>query len=107
MVCERTWIGIGMGEEQALQRIEALRHTIEDHNYRYHVLDQPIIADVEYDRLFQELVALEAAHPELVSPESPTQRPGFKAETSFAPVRHQVPMLSLANAFDRPSLDAW
>ena len=89
------------------QRAAELRREIEEHDYRYYVLSNPIVTDAEYDRLFQELRALEAAHPELVTPESPTQRPGGTIETSFAPVRHEVPMLSLANAFDREGLEAW
>ncbi|MEB3330809.1 MAG: NAD-dependent DNA ligase LigA, partial [Candidatus Sericytochromatia bacterium] len=88
-------------------RIAELRQEIEAHDYRYYVLAQPIVSDTEYDALFQELLRLEADHPELVSPESPTQRPGGMVETSFAPVRHEVPMLSLANAFDRAGIEAW
>ncbi len=89
------------------QRAAWLRREIEDHDYRYYVLANPIVTDAEYDRLFQELLALEAAHPELATPESPTQRPGGTIETSFAPVRHDVPMLSLANAFEREGLESW
>ncbi|MDB5097314.1 MAG: ligase, NAD-dependent, partial [Cyanobacteria bacterium RYN_339] len=93
--------------QDAQQRIEALRHEIEGHNYRYYVLAEPSVADPEFDLLFRELQALEAAHPELITPESPTQRPGGQVETTFNPVKHTVPMLSLANAFDREGLDAW
>ncbi|WP_226426485.1 NAD-dependent DNA ligase LigA [Xanthomonas sp. NCPPB 2865] len=81
------------------QRIDALRHRIEDANYRYHVLDEPQMADVDYDRLMRELEALEAAHPELASADSPTQRVGHLAASRFAEVRHVLPMLSLGNAF--------
>ncbi|MBB3798565.1 DNA ligase (NAD+) [Xanthomonas arboricola] len=81
------------------QRIDALRHRIEDANYRYHVLDEPQMADVDYDRLMRELEALEAAHPELASADSPTQRVGHLAASRFAEVRHALPMLSLGNAF--------
>ncbi|MBB2805756.1 DNA ligase (NAD(+)) LigA [Xanthomonas arboricola] len=81
------------------QRIDALRHRIEDANYRYHVLDEPQLADVDYDRLMRELEALEAAHPELASADSPTQRVGHLAASRFAEVRHALPMLSLGNAF--------
>ena len=77
----------------------ALRARIENANYRYHVLDDPDIADVEYDKLMRELEALEAAHPELVTPDSPTQRVGAAPSRDFAEVRHEIPMLSLANAF--------
>ncbi|CAD2245734.1 NAD-dependent DNA ligase LigA [Xanthomonas arboricola] len=81
------------------QRIDALRHRIEDANYRYHVLDEPQMADVDYDSLMRELEALEAAHPELASADSPTQRVGHLAASRFAEVRHALPMLSLGNAF--------
>jgi len=80
-------------------RAAELRERIEDANYRYHVLDEPAIADIEYDRLMRELQAIEAEHPELATPDSPTQRVGAVPQGSFAPVRHQIPMLSLANAF--------
>jgi len=80
-------------------RILDLRTQIAEHNHRYHVLDAPSISDVAYDRLMQELIALEAAHPELVQPDSPTQRVGAQPAQTFAPVTHEVPMLSLANAF--------
>lgn len=80
-------------------RIAALRAQIDRHNHRYYVLDNPEISDAEYDRLFAELQALEHAHPEYASADSPTQRVGAQAATEFAPVIHDVPMLSLANAF--------
>ena len=83
----------------AADRIEALRRQIDDANYRYYVLDDPAITDAEYDRLMRELEALEAAHPELASPDSPTQRVGTAPSGAFKPVNHAVPMLSLANAF--------
>ncbi|CAD0354632.1 NAD-dependent DNA ligase LigA [Xanthomonas sp. WHRI 8391] len=81
------------------QRVDALRHRLEDANYRYHVLDEPQMADVDYDRLMRELEALEAAHPQLASADSPTQRVGHLAASRFAEVRHALPMLSLGNAF--------
>lgn len=81
-------------------RISELRQQIDDANYRYYVLDDPSIPDSEYDRLLRELQALEAEHPELASPDSPTQRVGNTPSTKFAEVRHAVPMLSLANAFE-------
>jgi len=84
----------------AESRILELRAELDQHNYRYHVLDEPSIPDVEYDRLFHELKALEAEHPELVSADSPTQRVGSAALTAFTQVRHEVPMLSLGNAFE-------
>ena len=85
--------------EQA-RRAAELRETIARHDHLYHVLDAPEIADAEYDRLFAELVALEAAHPELAVPDSPTQRVGGAPLDAFDEVVHEVPMLSLANAFD-------
>ncbi|PPV08303.1 NAD-dependent DNA ligase LigA [Xanthomonas bromi] len=81
------------------QRIDALRRRIEDANYRYHVLDEPQMADVDYDRLLRELEALEAEHPVLATADSPTQRVGHLAASRFAEVRHALPMLSLGNAF--------
>ena len=81
-------------------RIEALRAELAEHNHRYYVLDEPSIPDAEYDRLFRELTALEADHPELVTPESPTQRVGGAPLAAFAQVQHEVPMLSLGNAFE-------
>lgn len=85
-------------------RVAELRTQIEDANYRYHVLDAPAITDREYDLLFRELVALEDGNPELVTPDSPTQRVGGPVSGSFAPVRHDVPMLSLGNAFSADEL---
>jgi len=83
------------------QRIQQLRAEIDRHNYLYYVLDAPKISDAEYDRLLRELEALERAHPELITPDSPTQRVGATPATEFASYRHRVPMLSLANAFSR------
>lgn len=92
---------------EAAQRIAALRAELDEHNYRYYVLDQPSVPDAEYDRLFRELQALEAEHPELVTPESPTQRVGGEALSAFGEVRHEVPMLSLGNAFEENDLRAF
>ena len=78
--------------------VEELRRTLDFHNYRYYVLDDPVIADAEYDRLLRRLVDLEAAHPEFASPTSPTQRVGAPPAEKFETVRHTVPMLSLSNA---------
>ena len=83
-----------------VRRAAELRETVARHDHFYHVLDAPEIADAEYDRLFAELLALEAAHPELADPDSPTQRVGGPPSEGFAEVVHEVPMLSLANAFD-------
>lgn len=81
------------------QRAARLREQLDDANYRYHVLDAPVLTDAEYDALMRELEALEQAHPELRTPESPTQRVGAAARGDFAEVVHAKPMLSLANAF--------
>ena len=91
----------------AARRIGDLREQLRLHNYRYHVLDDPIIADGEYDALFRELQALEAAHPELADPASPTQRVGAEPAPQFAEVVHPRPMLSLGNAFNEGELAAW
>lgn len=85
-------------------RAAELRDQIEEANHRYHVLDAPVIADREYDLLFRELVVLEERHPGLVTPDSPTQRVGGPVSGSFASVRHDVPMLSLGNAFSADEL---
>ncbi len=85
-------------------RAAELRAALEDANYRYYVLDDPTLADAEYDRLFRELVALEAAHPELASADSPTRRVGARPSDAFAKVRHAPQMLSLANAFSEEEL---
>lgn len=76
-----------------------LRRLLDDANYRYHVLDEPNIPDAEYDRLLRELDELEAANPDLITPDSPTQRVGNAPSARFAEVRHAIPMLSLGNAF--------
>ena len=83
----------------ARQRVAALREAIEQHNYRYYALDEPLVSDAEYDRLFRELQDLEAEHPDLVTPQSPTQRIGAQPQTQFGQVKHRQPMLSLNNAF--------
>jgi len=88
-------------------RAEELRRQLNYHNYRYYVLDDPDIADGEYDRLMNELRTIEADHPELLSPDSPTQRVGAGPSEQFAVVEHRVPMLSLANAFTPEALRAW
>jgi DNA ligase (NAD+) len=85
----------------AARRVRELREQIELHNYQYYALDAPLVSDAEYDRLFRELQALEAAHPELADPDSPTQRVGAVPQAQFAPVKHGSPMLSLNNAFDK------
>jgi len=81
------------------QQIDTLRHDLRRYEYEYHVLDNPTIPDAEYDRLFHQLKTLEAAHPELITADSPTQRVGAKPLSGFAQIRHEIPMLSLDNAF--------
>ena len=89
-------------------RAADLRRQIEYHNERYYLLDDPEISDAEFDELLRELQAIESAHPELITPDSPTQRAGVRfGAATFAPVQHVVPMLSLDNAFSRDELVAW
>lgn len=92
---------------KAQARIEELRREIERHNYRYYVLDEPSVPDAEYDRLMRELQALEEEYPAFCSPESPTQRVGGQPLDGFEEVRHQTPMLSLANAFTSEEVEAF
>lgn len=89
------------------ERVARLRQTIEQHNHRYYVLDAPSVDDAEYDRLFRELQELEAAHPELISADSPTQRVGAVPLAEFAPAPHRQPMLSLNNAFATEEVEAF
>ncbi len=86
------------------ERLEQLREEIRSHDYRYHVLDAPTISDQDYDRLLRDLLALEAAHPDWVTPDSPSQRVGGLPAGDFAKVPHTSPMLSLANAFSAAEL---
>ncbi len=88
-------------------RVDWLRREIERHNRLYYALDRPEIPDVEYDRLFRELVELEQRHKELASPDSPTQRVGAEPLIEFAEVKHRTPMLSLNNAFDVDEVHAF
>src|SRR5207244_2585661 len=89
------------------KRAADLRREIEYHNHRYYVLDDPEISDTDYDALLRELIALEEAHPELRTPDSPTQRVGATPLQRFGQVRHLQPMLSLANARNEDELRAW
>ena len=88
-------------------RLEELRDQVNHHNYRYHALDAPEISDAEFDALFRELAAIEEQHPELVTPDSPTQRVGAQPVAGFAEAVHPSPMLSLGNAFDEEQFMAW
>lgn len=94
-------------QDRVKRRIEELRELINYHNYRYYVLDSPEISDVEYDELMRELKRLEAEHPELITPDSPTQRVGAAPVEAFGVVAHPLPLLSLANAFSNQELLAW
>ncbi|RLU01664.1 MAG: NAD-dependent DNA ligase LigA [Ketobacter sp.] len=89
------------------QQIEQLREQLREHNYKYYVLDEPSIPDVEYDRLFQQLKKLETEHPQWITPDSPTQRVGAKPLAAFQQVQHRIPMLSLDNVFNEEELVAF
>lgn len=89
------------------KRIDELRNRINEYNYRYYILDEPVVPDAEYDRLFRELVKLEQTHPELLTDDSPSQRVGAEPLTSFSEVQHEIPMLSLNNAFNETEMDAF
>ena len=96
-----------MIDTSVVERVAKLREEINHHNHRYYVLDDPVISDAEYDQLMQELRRLETDHPELITPDSPTQRVGAAPSEAFTQVRHRRPMLSLANAFDMDEMYAW
>jgi DNA ligase (NAD+) len=88
-------------------RIEALRREIDEHNYRYYVLDAPVISDAQYDKLLRELQQLEGQYPELITPDSPTQRVGAAPAKEFGEVRHKQPMTSMDNALDETEARDW
>lgn len=96
-----------MNKKDATERAEELREAIDHHSYRYHVLDDPEVADVEYDALVRELIEIEEAFPDLITPDSPTQRVGAPPSDMFAPVEHRSSMMSLDNAFSFDELRAW
>jgi DNA ligase (NAD+) len=96
-----------MADLEVEQRAVALRAEIDEHNRRYHELDDPTISDADYDDLVRELRSIEEEFPELITPDSPTQRVGSRPSTTFAPVVHRVPMMSLDNAMDEGELRAW
>lgn len=89
------------------KRVDQLRDSIRQHDYRYYVLSQPTISDSAYDQLLRELQELENEHPQFIDPDSPTQRVGGVPDHAFQPVRHAVPMLSLENAFNEAEIIAW
>ncbi len=88
-------------------RAAELRDQLNEHSYRYYVMGQPIVTDTEYDLLYRELQQIEAEHPELITPDSPTQRAGSDLSEDFPKVRHPAPILSLSNAFSEDDLRAW
>ena len=96
-----------MVDTRAHQRAAELRKELNYHNHRYYVLDDPVVSDADYDALMRDLSRLEEEYPELVSPDSPTQRVGARPAEGFSQVQHAVPMLSLANAFNLEELQAW
>ncbi|MBC7644836.1 MAG: NAD-dependent DNA ligase LigA, partial [Thermoleophilia bacterium] len=93
--------------DDAAARIAALIAALNDHAYRYHVLDAPVIGDTQYDDMLRDLEALEAEHPELAQPDSPTQRIGAAPLQGFRQMAHPVPMQSLANARGGDELVGW
>jgi DNA ligase (NAD+) len=93
--------------DKLLSRYENLKKEISSHNHRYHVLDKPIISDLEFDRLLNELKKIEADHPDWVTSDSPTQRAGAKPADRFDKIRHPAPILSLSNAFGADDARAW
>lgn len=96
-----------MADTKVQERVDKLRKEINYHNNRYHVLDDPVVSDSQFDKLVIELKDLETQHPELITPDSPTQRVGAPPAEGFAQVEHPLPMLSLANAFNYKELEAW
>src|SRR5262245_45766858 len=94
-------------EEKLATHVAELRHQIEEANYQYHVLDNPTLTDAEYDKLMIELWRIEEEHPELVTPDSPTQRVGAGPIADVPQHRHPIPMLSLANARSEEDMKAW
>lgn len=100
-------MSLAPSEQELKQRLEKLRREIHRHNYRYHVLDSPVISDSEFDQLLLELRKIEADHPEWITPDSPTQRAGAIPAEKFAKVRHPASILSLGNAFNADDVRAW
>src|SRR5215211_2863181 len=96
-----------MADNDVQRRVETLRRQIERWNYEYYVLDQPSASDAEWDEAMRELRAIETENPELVTPESPTQRVGIGPQSAFGKIEHPVPMLSLSNVFSEEDLRAW
>ncbi|MHB1819476.1 MAG: DNA ligase LigA-related protein, partial [Streptosporangiaceae bacterium] len=99
--------GVRTADEAARHRHADLADQVTEHNYRYYVLDAPVISDAEYDDLMRELRSLEEEYPDLRTPDSPTQKVGARAAAGFAPVQHLERLFSLDNAFSAEELDAW
>jgi DNA ligase (NAD+) len=95
------------GADKRRQRAEELRQEINYHNYRYYVLDDPVVSDAQYDKLLRELQQIESEHPELITADSPTQRVGAAPLSEFGEVRHKIPMTSMDNAFDDGEAREW
>src|SRR6476620_10896455 len=98
---------MGATTKSVEQRVAQLRRELNHHNHLYHVEARPEISDREYDRLMQELIELERTHPELASPDSPTQRVGGDVQTALKPVKHAVPMMSIDNTYSEDEVRAF
>jgi DNA ligase (NAD+) len=96
-----------MTSTDVAKRIEELRTQIREHNHRYYILNEPVVSDAQFDKLLRELITLESGHPELVTPDSPTQRVGTPVDGQFKPITHLRPLFSLDNAETREDLEAW
>src|SRR5471032_1206308 len=98
---------MAIAAKDAQRRIDSLREKLRYQEHCYYVLDAPEISDAEFDRLTNELKSLEAAHPELITPDSPTQRVGGKPREGFVKIPHSTPMMSLDNAYSEDELRDW
>src|SRR5579883_3360552 len=96
-----------LDHEEAALRLEELRRLVEHHRFLYYVLDRPEITDAEFDRLFSELEQIEGRFPDLITPNSPTQKVGAAPSTEFKQIKHDIPMLSLSNAMSEKEIDRW
>ena len=103
----RDWLTKPVESAELIQRLEQLRDILRFHEYRYYVLNDPLIADGEYDRLYKMLESAERGHPEWVTPDSPTQRVAKGLSSTFRTVQHLVPMLSLENSYEEADLLDW
>ncbi|GAB4471828.1 MAG: NAD-dependent DNA ligase LigA [Anaerolineales bacterium] len=101
------WNAMKTSQANLFSRLQDLRKQIQYHNYRYYVLNDPVISDYEYDQLFAELVKIEQEHPEWITPDSPTQRVGGMSTEKFEKVQHPAPILSLSNAFTKQEVREW